>query len=68
MENVIDRAPNTTVTNPEKVFCSRIWAHVKSEHPEWANNYPYDNRVTVNDATLRSNIYSLNKNYPGRWP
>ena len=24
MENVIDRAPNTTVTNPEKVFCSRI--------------------------------------------
>jgi hypothetical protein len=65
--NCLDVGPNTTITNPNKVFCSRIWAHVKAEHPEFANNYPY-NATTVNDSTLWSNIYSLNKNYPGNWP
>ena len=68
MENYMNPTPNHLLTTPDRVYCSRIWAHVKSEHPEWTNNYPWDSSVTVNDSTLRSNIYSLNKNYPGRWP
>lgn len=55
-------------TTPQKLFLSRIWAHVKAEHPEFANNYIYDNNTTIINDTLLNNIYSLNKNYPGNWP
>jgi hypothetical protein len=68
LNNCLDKNSNTTFTNPERVFCSRIWAHVKTEHPEFANNYSWDNSTTINDSTLRRNIYGLNKNYPGTWP
>jgi hypothetical protein len=55
-------------STPQTLFLSRIWAHVKAEHPEFANNYPYNPNTTVVNSTLLNNIYSLNKNYPGNWP
>ena len=63
--------------SPLKVFLSRIWAHVKVEHPEWAPAEPITDEGTgittivrhgiVSDSLI-NNIYNLNKNYPGNWP
>jgi hypothetical protein len=47
-------------------LCS-IWAHVKDEHPEFANNSPFNNTTIINNTLIR-NVASLNKNYPRGWP
>lgn len=57
--------PNTHST-PQTAFLSRIWAHVKAEHPEITNNSEFSSSVVT--TKLINDIYSLNKNYPGNWP
>jgi len=64
----LENGSRTINTTPQKLYLSRIWAHVKAEHPEFANNYIHGGNTTVIDDTLINNIYSLKKNYPGYWP
>jgi len=64
----LEQSRTTILTTPRRVYLSRIWAHVKAEHPEFANNYQYGSNTTIINDTLINNIYSLNKNYPGYWP
>lgn len=52
---------------PQKLYLSRIWAHVKAEHPEFAYNSSYNTTTIISDDLI-NNIYRLNKNYPGYWP
>lgn len=46
---------------------ANIWAHVKAEHPEFANNCPLPNTTIIND-TLINNVASLNTDYSREWP
>jgi hypothetical protein len=55
-------------TTPQKLYLSRIWAHVKAEHPEIADNFGEGVETTVINDALIKNIKNLNKNYPGTWP
>ena len=58
---------------PQKLFLSRIWAHVKAENPQFISDSSVGPDGTVINAgivsdSLINNIYNLNKNYPGHWP
>jgi hypothetical protein len=51
-------------------YYSRIWAHVKAEHPEFLTSPPvgassaiFHNHVTPIDYSLLDKLYGLNKNY-----
>lgn len=60
----IEDTRNATITTPQRHYFSRIWAHVKAEHPEYSD-HPQNPKYTINSNTLINNIYNLNKNYPG---
>jgi len=66
----LEDRPRMKHTTHEKLEMSRIWAHVKADHPEFLNNtfYSYNKPATVNNQWLRNNIHNLNKNYPLNWP
>jgi hypothetical protein len=57
---------------PQTIFLSRIWAHVKAEHPEFLTTFTSLDGTVVREGvvsdSLINNIYGLNKNYPGHWP
>ena len=66
------KIPYTAVPNN---YYSRIWAHVKTEHPEFLTSPPvgassaiYHNHVTPIDYSLLDKLYGLNKNYCQHWP
>jgi len=62
VENCGLRSDRMQDTTPQKIFLSRIWAHVKAEHPEIADNFGQGVETTViNDALIR-NVRALNKN------
>lgn len=58
----IETVDNTGYVSPEVNYMNRIWANVKTEHPEFIQNHTFGSqRIT---KTLLNQIYSLNKNYP----
>jgi ubiquinol-cytochrome c reductase cytochrome b subunit len=66
------RIPYTAAPNN---YYSRIWAHVKAEHPEFLTSPPvgassaiFHNHVTPIDYSLLDKLYTLNKNYCQHWP
>ena len=66
------RIPYTAAPNN---YYSRIWAHVKAEHPEFltfppvgASSAIFHNHVTPIDYSLLDKLYTLNKNYCQHWP
>jgi len=70
----IEYPSNISGVSPQNVYNSRIWAHVKAEHPEWTyettsfygGGGPF--RAAIVSDGLIENIRALNKNYPGTWP
>ena len=67
--------PKTAYATVPNNYYSRIWAHVKAEHPEFltspssgASSAIYYNHVTSIDSRLLDKLYGLNKNYCQHWP
>jgi hypothetical protein len=67
--------PKTAYATVPNNYYSRIWAHVKAEHPEFLTSPPsgassaiYYNHVTSIDSRLLDKLYGLNKNYCQHWP